>query len=71
MLQDIKKAFDSVSITGLRKTLNRIQIKSNLEKFLIEIYDKREVKIITKMGLTEDFQAQDGIDQGEIISFLI
>ena len=71
LLQDIKKAFDSVSIVGLQKALNRIQIKGNLEKFLIEIYDKREVRIITKEGLSEGFQAQDGIDQGEVISSLI
>ena len=51
-----QKAFDSVSIVGLRKALNRIQIKGNLEKFLIEIYDKREVRIITKEGLSEGFQ---------------
>ena len=62
MLQDIKKVFDSVSIIGLWKALNRIQIKDNLEKFLIEIYNKREVRIITKTGFTEGFQAQDRID---------
>ena len=55
LLQDIKKVFNSVSIIGLWKALNRIQIKGNLEKFLIEIYDKREVRIITKMGLIEGF----------------
>jgi len=71
LLQDIKKAFDSVSITGLRRALNRIQIQGNLEKLLIEIYEKREVRVITKNGLSEGFQAQDGINQGEVISPLI
>jgi hypothetical protein len=71
LLQDIKKAFDSVSITGLRKALNRIKIEGILEDFLIEIYDKREVKVITKEGLSKGIQAQDGIDQGEVISPLM
>ena len=71
LLQDIKKAFDSVSIVGLQKALNRIQIKDNLEKFLIKIYDKREVRIITKEGLSEGFQAQDRIDQEKVIFLLI
>ena len=71
MLQDIKKAFDSVSIVGLRKALNRIKISGILEDFLVEIYDKRRVRVITKNGLSEGFQAQDGIDQGEVISPLM
>ena len=62
LFQDIKKAFDSVSIVGLRKALNRIKIQGLLENFLVEIFEKREVKVITKKGLLKGFQAQNRID---------
>lgn len=56
---------------GVKKTLNRIKIRGPLEKFLTELYTNRRIKVITAAGLTEGFQAEDGIDQGEVISPLI
>ncbi len=71
LLQDIRKAFDSVSMIGVKKALNRIKIYGKLENFILELYTGRRIKIITAGGLTEGFQAEDGIDQGEVISPLI
>ena len=71
MLQDIKKAFDSVRIEAIRQALKRIKVPENLIRFIIEIYEGRRVRVITRYGITEGFQAKDGIDQKEVISPLI
>jgi exonuclease III len=71
LLQDIKKAFDSVSMESIKHALHRIKAPENLISFIIEIFDGRKAQVITKFGLTKGFQAEDGIDQGEVISPLI
>src|SRR5207237_4380836 len=35
------------------------------------LYNKRKIKVITKYGLTKEFEAGDGLDQGEVISPLM
>ena len=49
----------------------RIRAPENLINFIIEIFNGRKVQTITKYGVTAGFQAEDGIDQGEVISPLI
>jgi hypothetical protein len=71
LLQDIKKAFDSVSMESIRQSLYRIKAPEVLVNFIIEIFDGRRVQVLTKYGVTNSFQAEDGIDQGEVISPLI
>jgi exonuclease III len=71
LLQDIKKAFDSVSMKSIELALIRIKVPENLIRFIIEIFNGRQAQVITKYGLTKGFQAEDGIDQGEVISPLI
>jgi ribonuclease HI/exonuclease III len=71
LLQDIKKAFDSVSMESIRHALHRINVPENLVSFILEIFNGRKAQVITKFGLTKGFQAEDGIDQGEVISPLI
>ena len=38
---------------------------------MLELFNGREIKIITKFGLTTGFSAKEGIDQGEVISPLL
>jgi hypothetical protein len=71
LLQDIKKAFDSVSMESIKLALTRIKAPENLISFILEIFNGRQAQVITKYGLTKGFQAEDGIDQGEVISPLI
>jgi hypothetical protein len=71
LLQDIKKAFDSVAMESIRRALERIKIPEEVSKFILEIYSKRKIQVIMKFGLTEGFEAGDGIDQEEVISSLI
>ena len=67
-LIDIKKAFDTVDIRRLQLALKRIKIPKKLEVFLVNMFTNREVKVITKFGLSEGFCPECGIDQEEVIS---
>ena len=69
--QDMAKAFDSVGLTPLRFALERLKLPLNIVSFIINIFKERHIQIITYFGLTNGFVAQDGIDQGEIISPLL
>src|ERR1051325_8820754 len=61
--QDMAKAFDSVGLTPLRFALQRIKIPQSILVLILDIYDKRSLKVITHYGLSNGFQAEDGIDQ--------
>ena len=69
--QDMKKAFDSVSLEALTCAMERIKIPEGAIRFVLNLYNKREIAVITKYGNTDSFVAEDGIDQGEVISPLI
>ena len=62
MLQDIKKAFDSVSLESLKLVLQRIKIPVIGQEFILDLFDKRQTRIITAVGLTEVITAGDGIE---------
>ena len=68
---DIKKAFDSVNLASLKEALERIRLPQQLIHLMLELFNGREIKIITKFGLTTGFSAKEGIDQGEVISPLL
>jgi len=71
LLQDMKKAFDSVSLESLEWALKRVKIPQKIRKYIINLFCKQQLKIITAYGLTEEITAGDGIDQSEVISPLI
>jgi hypothetical protein len=71
LLQDMKKAFDSVSLESLELALQRVKIPRKTIEYILNLFHKRQLKIITAYGLTEEIVAGDGIDQGEVISPLI
>jgi hypothetical protein len=71
LLQDMKKAFDSVPLKSLEMALQRVKIPRRTIKYIINLFHKRQLRIITAYGLTEEVTAGDGIDQGEVISPLI
>jgi len=37
----------------------------------LDLYEKRRIKVVTSYGLTEEFEAKDSIDQGEVVSPLV
>src|SRR5207253_10639054 len=71
LFQDMKKAFDSVSLEIMKKTLERIKVPDLIIKFLLNLYNKRKIRVITEYGLTKEFETEDGLDQGEVISPLM
>src|SRR6185436_17606651 len=70
-MQNMKKVFDSVSMKSLCLALHRIKLPDETIRFILELYSRREVSIITEFGTTEAFVAGDGIEQEETISLLI
>ena len=71
LFQDMKKAFDSVSLVMLEKVLKRIKLPEIIRTFLLNLFNARRIKIITSYGLTQEFIAEDGLDQGEVVSPLL
>jgi len=69
--QDMRKAFDSVSMHALELSMRRIKFPENLITFIKQLYQDREIRVITDEGPTDFFVAGDGIDQGEVISPLM
>jgi len=62
LFQDMKKAFDSVSLEMMEKALERIKLPELTIRFLLSLYNKRKIKVITEYGLTKEFEAGDGLD---------
>src|SRR5437773_3089995 len=71
LFQDMKKAFDSVSLTMMEKALKRIKIPDLTTKFLLNLYNKRKIKVITEYDLTKEFEAENELDQEEVVSPLM
>ena len=71
MLQDMKKAFDSVSLVSLKLVLQRIKISAIGQNFILDLFNKRQTRIIIALGLIESITARDRIEQGEVIFLLI
>src|SRR5947199_186947 len=71
LTQDISKAFDSISIYGLIKALDRLSIPHNIVKFISSLFTNRNMNILTAYGTTNIITAGDGIDQGDSISPLL
>ncbi|EXX67378.1 hypothetical protein RirG_114930 [Rhizophagus irregularis DAOM 197198w] len=69
--QDISKAFDSIDLNMLKLALIRLHIPPLLIKFIINLFTRRNNKIITHYGDTSGYRVRIGIDQGEIISPLL
>ena len=71
VFQDMRKAYDSVFLEMLQLALRRIKIPEKTIGFVLSIFDKRQMQVIMKEGLTNPFVAEDGIDQGEVLSPLM
>ena len=62
LFQDMKKAFDSVSLKMLEKALERIKIPASTKKFLLNLFNSKRIKVITSFGLIQKFIAEDSLD---------
>ena len=71
LFQDTAKAYDTISLPMMKKTMERIKIPSLLTNLILDLFRDRSFQIITKYGLTNPITVRDGIDQGETISPLL
>ncbi|GBC18418.2 ribonuclease H-like domain-containing protein [Rhizophagus irregularis DAOM 181602=DAOM 197198] len=60
--QDISKAFDSIDLNMLRLALIRLHIPSLLIKFIINLFTRRNNKIITHHGDTSGYRVRIACD---------
>src|ERR1043166_3385150 len=67
----MSKAFNSIGMVPLRHALTRIHLPQLAIDFIINLFQHRKMKVITTYGLSDELQAMDGINQGEVISTLI
>src|SRR5438034_10287017 len=67
----MRKAYDSISLEGLRLALNRIALPAQFVSWIIELFTNRSMNVITNFGLSPILIAKDGIDQGDAISPLL
>ena len=65
---DIKAAFDSVNVSMLSKSMERLKIPSDFIHLTQDILTNRSCQILTPHGPTNHIPIQDGIPQGETIS---
>ena len=59
LLQDMKKAFDSVPLRSLELALQRVKIPKRTIKYILNLFHKRQLRIITAYGLIEEITAGD------------
>ena len=62
LLQDMKKAFDSVLLKSLELALQKVKIPRKTIKYILNLFHKRQLRIITAYRLTEKVTAEDEID---------
>jgi hypothetical protein len=71
LLQDTKKAFDSVGSSSIKAALERINIPKQIINLLMNMRRDRTADVITAGGTTDKYNIQDGLDQGDPISPLL
>ena len=55
----------------MKKILEKIKVFNLTIKFLLNLYNKKKIRVYTEYGLTKEFKAKDRLDQGEVVSPLI
>ncbi|KAG9299738.1 hypothetical protein G9A89_013098 [Geosiphon pyriformis] len=71
VLQDMRKAYDSVGWEHLRRSLVRIKMCDRFIRFFGSIHNSHVNRVITDFGLTNGYCVHDGLDQGEVFSSLL
>src|SRR4051794_7977761 len=71
LLQDMSKAYDRVNRKHLWMAMHRIKLPENFINIIENSLKHRLNRVITDMGLTQEYRMENGIDQGEIMSLLL
>src|SRR5215212_8590960 len=67
----MSKAYDLINRNHLEKALKRIKLPNSFCTFIRNVFKFRKNKIITDVGLTQEYNVTNGIDQGEIMLLLL
>ncbi|KAG9284125.1 hypothetical protein G9A89_022899 [Geosiphon pyriformis] len=71
VLQNIRKAYDSVGWHYLRSSLKCIKMCSRFIEFFGNIYENRINRIMTDFGLSNSYIVHNSLDQSEVFSLLL
>ena len=71
LLQDMSKAYDLVNRKRLWDAMRRIKLPTKFINIIKNSLINRKNRVITDLGLTEEYSMLNGIDQGEIMSPLL
>ena len=71
LFQNMRKAFDSVSLVSLELAMYRLKLPKRVVQMVLNLFEKRKARVITAVGTTDPCEASDGIDQGEVLSPLL
>ena len=68
LLQDMSKAYDLVHREHLWKAMQRLKIPNHFINIIKNSLLNRTNRVITDLGLTDEYKMKNGIDQGETMS---
>ena len=71
LFQDMSKAYDLVNRENLWRAMRRIKLPEGFIKIIQNSLIDRTNRVITDLGMTEEYKMLNGIDQGEIMSPLL
>ncbi|KAG9287392.1 hypothetical protein G9A89_023764 [Geosiphon pyriformis] len=71
VLQDMRKAYDSVGWHHLRASLWRVKMCERFIRFFGGIHEDRVNRVMTDFGLSGGYKVHDGLDQSKIFSPLL
>ncbi|KAG9296045.1 hypothetical protein G9A89_011897 [Geosiphon pyriformis] len=71
VLQDMKKAYNSIGWEHLRRSLVKIKMCNRFIRFFGSIHDGCMNRMMTDFGLTDEYSVHNGLDQGEVFSSLL
>ena len=71
LLQDMSKAYDRVNRKHLWMAMRRIKLPDKFISIIENSLKNRFNRVITDVGLTQEYRMENGIDQGEIMSPLL
>lgn len=69
--QNIKKAYNTVSLDSLEMTLKRIKVSKQIINLILSLLKNRKAREIMPNELSDIIEVQDGIDQREVLILLL